>query len=105
MCFLLIGFIEWKKQSKIYAIDPGLVKTEIGDKHTKGIALFVWRMRKKGGVDAKIPAKHMVEIALNESYIKDAGGLYERRFKEKLNQQKLLIVNINKICYGKKVKG
>lgn len=67
-------FHRMEKQIKIYAIDPGLVKTDIGDKHTKGLALFVWRLRKKGGVDANIPAKHMVEIALKESYLNDAGG-------------------------------
>lgn len=76
-------FHRMEKAIKIYAIDPGLVKTEIGDKHTKGIALFVWRLRKKGGVDAKIPAKHMVEIALNESYIKDAGGYMKDGLKIK----------------------
>lgn len=67
-------FHRMEKGIKIYAIDPGLVKTEIGDKHTKGLALFVWRLRKKGGVDASIPAKHMVNIACDERYKKDAGG-------------------------------
>ncbi|MBN2268541.1 MAG: SDR family NAD(P)-dependent oxidoreductase [Acholeplasmataceae bacterium] len=67
-------FHRMDKDIKIYAIDPGVVKTEIGDKNTKGLALFVWKIRKKSGVDAKLPAQQMVQIALDEKYIKDNGG-------------------------------
>ena len=39
-----------------YAVDPGLVKTDIGNK-TAGIVDFVWKFRKLGGVDPKVPAQ------------------------------------------------
>ncbi len=64
----------FEKQIKFYAIDPGLVKTEIGDKHTKGIALRIWKIRKKGGVAPHIPAKHMADIATQDRYLKDHGA-------------------------------
>lgn len=67
-------FNRFEKDIKIYAIDPGLVKTEIGDKHTKGLALIIWKFRKKGGVEATIPAKYMVDIATKHGYEALSGG-------------------------------
>ncbi|NCU32575.1 MAG: SDR family NAD(P)-dependent oxidoreductase [Candidatus Moranbacteria bacterium] len=67
-------FARHEKDIKIYAIDPGLVQTEIGDKHTKGIATFVWKLRKKHGVTADVPVRHMVEIATNPSYLTLSGS-------------------------------
>lgn len=61
----------------IYAFDPGLVRTEIGLKNTKGIESIVWKLRMKGGVDPSVPAKWLAYHALrpcsdiqNGSYLK-----------------------------------
>lgn len=40
-----------------YAVDPGLVKTEIGCKQTGGLVNFIWTLRRKGGVSPEVPAK------------------------------------------------
>jgi retinol dehydrogenase 12 len=50
----------------IYAFDPGLVRTEIGLKNTKGIESIVWKLRMKGGVDPSVPAKWLAFHALNQ---------------------------------------
>lgn len=69
--------IELKKRLKsdgihVFAIDPGLVKTEIGDKGTKGLARLIWTLTKQRGTSAELPA-------LTYSYLlhhPEAAGLY-----------------------------
>ncbi len=38
-------------------VDPGLVRTEIGNKNTGGLVSWVWGLRKKHGVAVEVPAK------------------------------------------------
>lgn len=40
-----------------YTVDPGLVKTDIGNKQTGGLVNMVWSLRKHSGVSPEIPAK------------------------------------------------
>ena len=40
-----------------YGVDPGLVKTDIGNKSTGGLVGFVWNHRKKHGVAPDVPAR------------------------------------------------
>lgn len=42
---------------RAYGVDPGLVKTDIGCKNTGGLVDFVWKRRKKHGVDPSVPAQ------------------------------------------------
>lgn len=42
---------------RAYVVDPGLVCTDIGCKSTGGIVGWIWKMRKKHGVQPEIPAK------------------------------------------------
>ncbi len=42
---------------RAYCVDPGLVRTNIGNKETGGIVDFVWSLRKNGGVPPEIPAR------------------------------------------------
>lgn len=42
---------------KAYVVDPGLVKTDIGNKQTGGLVNLIWSIRKKHGVSPEIPAK------------------------------------------------
>jgi NAD(P)-dependent dehydrogenase (short-subunit alcohol dehydrogenase family) len=50
---------------RAYAIDPGLVNTNIGFKGTGALARFVWRQRQKAGVDPSIPAATILFVAAN----------------------------------------
>ncbi|MEA4812583.1 MAG: SDR family NAD(P)-dependent oxidoreductase [Anaerolineaceae bacterium] len=45
------------KGVRAYVVDPGLVKTDIGNKQTGILVNLVWSMRKHMGVPANIPAK------------------------------------------------
>ena len=42
---------------RAYVADPGLVKTDIGNKQTGGLVSAVWSLRKKQGVPPEIPAQ------------------------------------------------
>lgn len=42
---------------RAYVVDPGLVKTDIGNKNTGGLVNFVWSWRKKHGQPPEIPAR------------------------------------------------
>ncbi len=44
------------KGVRAYGVDPGLVRTDIGNKKTGGLVDFVWKRRKKHGVDPSVPA-------------------------------------------------
>ncbi|NCB52974.1 MAG: SDR family NAD(P)-dependent oxidoreductase [Clostridia bacterium] len=55
------------------AVDPGLVKTDIGSKQTGGLVSFVWKLRKKHGVSPEIPAETYLWLCEQESSPK---GLY-----------------------------
>lgn len=48
-----------------FAVDPGLVNTDIGMKETGGLASLVWRSRKKLGVSPEVPAQTILFLAAN----------------------------------------
>ncbi len=56
-----------------YAVDPGLVHTEIGCKNTGGIVSFVWNNRKRHGVSPDVPAKTYAYLCAQQPAPK---GLY-----------------------------
>ena len=62
------AFASKYKHIPIFAIDPGLVKTNIGMKHTNKLAQWVWNYHVKRGDDASYPAQFMVDIALKDAY-------------------------------------
>ena len=45
------------KGIRAYVVDPGLVKTDIGNKDTGSLVSFIWSLRKKHGVSPAVPAK------------------------------------------------
>lgn len=47
---------------RAYAVDPGLVKTDIGLKSASGLASLVWRLRRSGGVEASVPARGILAL-------------------------------------------
>ncbi len=69
-----------KAPVRAYAIDPGLVKTDIGLKQTGLLVKWVWHMQQKRGIDASIPA-------ITYAWISDQNpppeGLYYYLCKEK----------------------
>ena len=50
-----------------YAVDPGLVNTDIGNKQTGGLVNYIWTLRKKHGVPPEIPAATYVYLCEQET--------------------------------------
>ena len=46
-----------------FAVDPGLVNTDIGLKGTGAFSRFIWRRRQKAGVDVAVPAATILFVA------------------------------------------
>jgi NAD(P)-dependent dehydrogenase (short-subunit alcohol dehydrogenase family) len=47
---------------QVYAFDPGLVNTGIGEKDTRGIPNLVWRLRRRGGAPPDVPAAALANL-------------------------------------------
>lgn len=60
---------------RAFAVDPGLVNTEIGLKGTSGIEKLVWKFRMKSGTDASLPAECIRYLATEPS-ITDCEDVY-----------------------------
>lgn len=65
-----------------FAVDPGLVNTDIGLKETGPLARLVWRQRQQRGTSADIPARTILHVAAepgllgsNAVYWKDSAPL------------------------------
>jgi NAD(P)-dependent dehydrogenase (short-subunit alcohol dehydrogenase family) len=56
---------------RAYAVDPGLVNTEIGLKGTSGVERLVWSLRRRGGVSPAEGASTLVYLA-SEPVVEDA---------------------------------
>jgi retinol dehydrogenase 12 len=48
---------------RAFAVDPGLVSTDIGFKQTGRLARWVWQKRKDAGVPAEVPARTIAFLA------------------------------------------
>jgi NAD(P)-dependent dehydrogenase (short-subunit alcohol dehydrogenase family) len=73
--FFVKGFAYKMKKIPIFAIDPGLVNTNIGMKGTNKLAQFFWKKHAAKGTDIYYPAKFMMDIALKPEY-KELSGHY-----------------------------
>lgn len=58
---------------RAYGVDPGLVRTEIGNKNTGKLVDFIWKRRSRHGVDPSVPAKIFWELI---HCMPEAEGLY-----------------------------
>lgn len=68
----------------VYCVQPGLVKTDIGVKHTNPFHSFMWKLRRLGGVTPEQAAETAIYLATTE----EAGGksgLYWDKSKPKLS--------------------
>lgn len=70
-----------KENIKAYAIDPGLVNTSMGDKHTVGLAKLIWSIRRKSGVSPEEGCKTMIYLASEQ--IPYTGNYYFKNCKPK----------------------
>jgi len=66
----------------IYCVQPGLVKTDIGMKHTISLHGFAWRIRRLGGVTPAEGAKTSIYLASSED-VEGQSGLYWDKCKSK----------------------
>ena len=62
------------------AVDPGLVRTEIGFKDTGGLVSFVWKQRRRHAISPEIPAKTFAWLCSPEER---PAALYYGDLKEK----------------------
>ena len=74
--FFVKGFSNKMKQIPIYAIDPGLVNTDIGMKGTNRLAKFFWKKHASKGTDAYYPSTFMIDIALKPEYKELSGHFF-----------------------------
>ncbi len=72
--FFVKEFAKRNPKLPIYAIDPGLVKTEIGLKNTSKLAASIWKWRVSKGTDAYYPASFMVKVTTEEAYKVHSGS-------------------------------
>lgn len=79
---------------KAYVVDPGLVKTDIGNKQTGGLVNLIWSIRKKHGVSPKVPAK-TYELLLDKHPAPP--GLYYCLCKEKEYSRQVTSENADKL--------
>lgn len=77
-----------------YGVDPGLVKTDIGQKQTGGLVKFVWSLRKRSGVPPEVPAKTYLWICEQENVPQ---GLYYYLCKEKKYSRQVTRENADKL--------
>ena len=71
---------------KAYAIDPGLVNTEIGLKGTKGIVRWVWDQRRKKGMSPQESAERIVYVA-SQPDVNISKSAYWKDFKPLIPSQ------------------
>lgn len=55
---------------RAFAVDPGLVNTDIGMKDTGALASLVWRSRKNLGVSAEVPSRTILYLADNPNSLR-----------------------------------
>jgi len=83
LCNLLFAFTLNERFAKLgihaYAVDPGLVKTDIGNKQTGSLVSYIWSLRKRHGVLPEIPAKTYAWLCDQEPV---PTGLYYYQCKE-----------------------
>jgi NAD(P)-dependent dehydrogenase (short-subunit alcohol dehydrogenase family) len=67
---------------RVFAADPGLVKTDIGAKTNSRLAGWIWALRRRGGIEPEQAAEGVLELLIGES-VDVAKGLYWKHGKPK----------------------
>lgn len=79
---------------RAYVVDPGLVRTEIGNKETGGLVDLVWTLRKRFGVSAAVPAETVAYLCNQEE---PPPGLYYYLRKERRYSRQVTAENADKL--------
>ncbi|HHV58726.1 MAG TPA: SDR family NAD(P)-dependent oxidoreductase [Clostridiaceae bacterium] len=79
---------------RAYVVDPGLVKTDIGNKETGSLVNFIWTLRKRHGVTPDIPAKTYAFLCEQKNKLE---GLYYYLCKEKSYSKQVTSENANRL--------
>jgi len=79
---------------RAYTVDPGLVNTDIGNKHTGGLVNLIWSLRKKHGVNPDIPANTYVFLCENEAA---PSGLYYYLCHEQAYSKQVIEANADRL--------
>lgn len=74
--------IRKEQHISVYCVQPGLVKTDIGIKHTNPFHGFMWKLRRLGGVTPEEAAETAIYLATS-SEAAGRSGLYWDRCKPK----------------------
>ena len=88
---------------RAYAVDPGLVATDIGFKQTGGLVKLVWALRKAQGVPAERPAKTYALLCTAEPapqglYYCDGKVAAHDRHADTIADQQRLFALSEKLC-------
>ncbi len=67
--------IKKEKHVSVYCVQPGLVKTDIGVKHTSFLHSFAWKLRRLTGITSTKAASAITYLAVN-SEVANQSGLY-----------------------------
>jgi NAD(P)-dependent dehydrogenase (short-subunit alcohol dehydrogenase family) len=88
---------------RAFAVDPGLVRTEIGMKGTGGLVSFVWSMRARGGITPEQGASTCIHLASHEGpgegiYWKDCAPIPSSGYSRRVAEAKQLWELSEKMC-------
>jgi NAD(P)-dependent dehydrogenase (short-subunit alcohol dehydrogenase family) len=79
---------------RAYVVDPGLVKTDIGNKETGSLVNFIWTLRKRHGFAPKIPAKTYAFLCGEEPAPR---GLYYHNCRENTYSKQVTCDNAERL--------
>ncbi len=77
-----------------YTVDPGLVRTDIGNKDAGGLVNLIWSVRKLGGVRPEIPAQTYAYLC---SQPLPPAGLYYYHCRERAYSREVTSENANRL--------
>lgn len=67
---------------RAFAVDPGLVNTDMGLKNSPAVARLVWRMRRSSGTAPDVPAQGITNLLLQSGY-QNGSGVYWKDSRQK----------------------
>ena len=68
--------------TRAYAVDPGLVKTDIGMKGTPALVAWIWKIRRSGGTGPEVPARCILHL-LSAATLQYSNELYWKNCRPK----------------------
>jgi retinol dehydrogenase 12 len=71
--------IKPEKEISVYCVQPGLVKTDIGIKHTSLLHSLAWKLRRLTGVSCEKAASHIIYLATSNDVVGRSGLYWENR--------------------------